>query len=131
MLEARLRLRQEESKAGARRTARGARSHAVLGTPDGAFCKAWHYLDAQWPHLTLFVDDGRVPIDNNNSEQMMRPVAVGRKNWLFAGSIKGGKNAAIFYSVIGSANCSGSHRLNISATCCRGSRRIPIASSTS
>ncbi|MBK6940448.1 MAG: IS66 family transposase [Planctomycetes bacterium] len=78
-----------------------------IATPEGSFFKAWHYLDAQWPHLTLFVEDGRVPIDNNNSEQMMRPVAVGRKNWLFTGSIRGGKNAAIFYSVIGTCKLLG------------------------
>ena len=105
--EARLRLRQEESKPVLAELRAALDRMRGLGTPDGAFYKAWHYLDAQWPHLTLFVDDGRVPIDNNNSEQMMRPVAVGRKNWLFAGSIKGGKNAAIFYSVIGTCKLLG------------------------
>lgn len=78
-----------------------------IQTPEGSLFKAWHYFDAQWPQLTLFVEDGRVPIDNNNSEQMMRPVAVGRKNWLFTGSIKGGKNTAIFYSVIGTCKLLG------------------------
>lgn len=71
---------------------------AVL--PSSEFGKALTYLDGQWLHLVLFVLDGRIPIDNNASERAMRPVAVGRKNWLFTGSLEGGKRAAALYSLI-------------------------------
>jgi len=52
--------------------------------------------------LTRFLDDGRLPIDNGASERAIRAVAVGRKNYLFAGSDAGGKRAAIAYSMLGS-----------------------------
>lgn len=52
--------------------------------------------------LTRFHDDGRLPIDNGASERAIRAVAVGRKNYLFAGSDAGGKRAAIAYSMLGS-----------------------------
>lgn len=47
-----------------------------------------HYLTNQWTALQRFVDDGRLAIDNNRAENPLRIVAVGRKNWLFAGSFK-------------------------------------------
>lgn len=68
--------------------------------PTETLGQALEYLNGQWPHLSLFVDDGEIPIDNNPSERGMRPVALGRKNWLFAGSLQGGKRAALIYSLI-------------------------------
>ena len=50
--------------------------------------------------LRRFLDDGNIEIDNNAAERALRAVAVGRKNWLFAGSDKGGDTAAIFYTLI-------------------------------
>lgn len=47
-----------------------------------------------------FLEDGRVPLHNNSCENAIRPVAVGRKNWLFAGSERGGRAAATIYSLI-------------------------------
>ena len=58
------------------------------------------YAFGQWEWLQTYIHDGRVEIDNNSCERAMRKVAVGRKNWLFAGSVQGGHNAAILYSVI-------------------------------
>src|SRR5579863_2092190 len=53
--------------------------------------------------LTRYRDDGRLEIDNNAAERSLRAVALGRKNWLFAGSDDGGERAAAIYSLIGTA----------------------------
>ena len=53
--------------------------------------------------MTRFVDDGRIEIDNNAAERSLRGIALGRKNYLFAGSDAGGERAAAIYSLIGSA----------------------------
>jgi len=68
--------------------------------PKSPLGEAVQYALARWPALKVFAGDGRVPIDNNSAERAMRKVAVGRKNWLFAGSEAGGKRAAIIYSLI-------------------------------
>jgi hypothetical protein len=57
--------------------------------------------------LTRFLDDGRLEIDNNIAERAMRCVALGRKNWLFAGSKAGGERAAAIYTVIETAKLNG------------------------
>jgi transposase len=66
----------------------------------GSFSKALTYLHNQWPTLVRFLEDGRVPIHNNACEVAIRPVGIGRKNWLFAGSERGGHAAATIYSLI-------------------------------
>lgn len=58
---------------------------------------------SRWPALTRYADDGRIEIDNNAAERALRPVAVGRKNYLFAGSDAGGERAAVIYTLIESA----------------------------
>jgi hypothetical protein len=50
--------------------------------------------------LCRFLDDGRIPIDNNLVENTIRPIAIGRKNWLFAGSPEGARRLAIIYSIV-------------------------------
>ena len=57
--------------------------------------------------LKRFLEDGKIEIDNNAAERALRVVAVGRKNWLFAGSDEGGKAAADIYTVIESAKMNG------------------------
>jgi transposase len=64
---------------------------------------AIRYALTRWGALTRFVDDGRIEIDNNAAERSLRGVALGRKNYLFAGSDTGGERAAAMYSLIGSA----------------------------
>ncbi len=64
---------------------------------------AIRYALARWDALVRFCDDGRVEIDNNVAERALRTVAIGRKNYLFAGSDRGGERAATFYSLIGTA----------------------------
>lgn len=72
----------------------------VPGTP---LAKAIGYMLKQWQDLLVFLDDGRVSPDNNWVEQKVRPIAVGRKAYLFAGSDAGARRAAIAYTIIG--NC--------------------------
>jgi transposase len=64
---------------------------------------AIHYALARWKALTRYRDDGRVEIDNNAAERALRAVALGRKNYLFAGADCGGERAAAMYSLIGTA----------------------------
>ena len=63
--------------------------------------KAFAYLLKQWDALNVYCSNGWVEIDNNIAENALRGVAVGRKNWLFAGSDSGGEHAAVLYSLIG------------------------------
>lgn len=68
---------------------------------------AIRYAVALWPALSRYLDDGRIELDNSAAERALRAVALGRKNYLFAGSDSGGERAAVFYSLIGSAKLSG------------------------
>lgn len=56
-----------------------------------------------WPALKLYCDDGKVEIDNSAAERALRGVAIGRRNYLFAGADRGGERAAAIYSLIGAA----------------------------
>ena len=68
---------------------------------------AIHYALGRWTQLSRYVEDGRLEIDNNAAERALRAVALGRKNYLFAGSDSGGERAAAMYSLIGSAKLNG------------------------
>src|SRR5438445_8981884 len=68
---------------------------------------AIRYALGLWEALTRYCDDGRLEIDNNAAERALRAVALGRKNYLFAGSDAGGERAAAIYSLIGSAKLNG------------------------
>ena len=61
----------------------------------------------RWGALTRFLDDGQLPIDNNWIENQIRPIAIGRNNWLFAGSLRAGQRAAAVMSLIQSAKLNG------------------------
>jgi hypothetical protein len=65
--------------------------------------QAIDYALGRWTQLTRFSSDGRSEVDNNAAERALRAVALGRKNYLFAGSDGGGNNAATIYSLIGTA----------------------------
>lgn len=75
--------------------------------PKSYLGKAIGYADGQWNALIRFAQDGRVSIDNGAVERAIRPVALGRKNYLFAGSEAGARNAAVIYSLMGSCELSG------------------------
>jgi transposase len=68
---------------------------------------AIHYALGRWTQLLRYVHDGRLEIDNNAAERALRAVALGRKNYLFAGSDTGGERAAAMYSLLGSAKLNG------------------------
>jgi hypothetical protein len=65
------------------------------------------YALARWPALVRYCDSGHIEIDNNAAERALRAVALGRKNYLFAGSDAGGERAAAIYSLLGSAKLNG------------------------
>jgi len=73
----------------------------------GDLAKAMRYALGRWPSFTLFLDDARVAIDNNAAERAIRPIAVGRKNFLFAGADAGGEILADAMTVIETAKLSG------------------------
>jgi hypothetical protein len=75
--------------------------------PKSALGDAVSYTRNQWTNLTRFLEDGRLPLDNNASERAVRGVAVGRKNWLFAGGEEGGHRAAALYSIVESCKSAG------------------------
>lgn len=68
---------------------------------------AFRYMRARWTALNRCFDDGRLALDNNPAERALRCVAIGRKNYLFAGSDAGGRRAAAMYSLIESAKLNG------------------------
>jgi hypothetical protein len=76
--------------------------------PNGsATARAIDYSLKRWVALTHYLSDGQVPIDNNWIENQIRPIALGRKNWLFAGSLRAGQRAAAIMSLIQSARLNG------------------------
>jgi transposase len=102
--EARLELRQEVAAAVWAELAEWLDSEAARGAlPKSLLAKATGYLRNQWDGLQTYLTDGRVPIDNNDVEQLMKQVALGRKNWLFVGSVDAGRRAADFLTLVSSA----------------------------
>ena len=75
--------------------------------PSSPLVKAANHALNQWSELCRYLEDGRLRIDNNAVEQQIRPVALGRKNYLFFGSVDGGRRAAILYTVINSCKLAG------------------------
>jgi transposase len=75
--------------------------------PQNLISKAIAYTLNHWKQLTRFLDDGRLPIDNNLVENAIRPVALGRKNWLFAGSPEAAQRMAIIYSLVATCKING------------------------
>jgi hypothetical protein len=76
-------------------------------TDGSATARALDYSLKRWTALTRFAGDGHLPVDNNLIENQIRPIAIGRNNWLFAGSLRAGKRAAAVMSLIQSARMNG------------------------
>ena len=74
--------------------------HHGKGLPKEPLTKALNYLHNHWAALTRFVENGRIPIDNNWSERLLKAVAVGRHNFMFAGSDAGAERSAIFFTFV-------------------------------
>ncbi|TDN57199.1 transposase IS66-like protein [Halothiobacillus neapolitanus] len=73
----------------------------------GALAKAIDYTLKRWPALSRYAETGHLPIDNNPVENAIRPIALGKKNWLFAGSERAGKRAAAIQSLFATAKLNG------------------------
>jgi hypothetical protein len=71
-------------------------------TPKSPIGKALSYSMKRWKELTVFITDGRLEIDNNKIENDIRPIALGRKNYLFAGSHESAQRIAMIYSLLAS-----------------------------
>lgn len=69
--------------------------------------EAWTYLDNQWDRLQHYLHDGALPIDNNLVENLIRPVGLGRKNFLFCGNDDGAERAAVIYTVLATCKIAG------------------------
>ncbi len=102
--EDRLKLRHREAAAvwaSLEEWLRGEAAARVL--PKSKFAQALGYLRNHGEQLQTYLRDGRIPIDNNEVEQLMKQVAIGRKNWLFIGSVAAGERAADFLTLVSSA----------------------------
>lgn len=73
----------------------------------GASAKAMDYTLRRWPSLIRYAETGHLPIDNNPVENCIRPIALGKKNWLFSGSERAGQRAAAIQSLLGTAKLNG------------------------
>ena len=71
--------------------------------PKESMCQAIAYLNNHWVALQVYVSNAHVPIDNNSTEQLMKQVAIGRKNWLFIGSLAAGARTADLMTLVSSA----------------------------
>ena len=105
--EARLALRHERSRRVIDELGRWIAETSRSAPPKSPLGKALHYAANQWTALTRFLEDGRLEIHNNACERALRRIAVGRNNWLFAGSDAGAERAAVIYTVIGTCRLHG------------------------
>jgi hypothetical protein len=99
--EERLKLRQAESQA-IWQAMRDRAEQVVL--PKSELRQAHNYQRNYWTDLTRYLGEPKLPIDNNECEQLMKQAAVGRKNWLFADSVAGGERRAGFPTLTSSAH---------------------------
>lgn len=82
-------------------------AEALVVLPKAPIADAIGYARNQWGALTRFLDDARLKLDNNSAERQLRRVAVGRKNWLFAGSENGAETACVLYSLLATCKLHG------------------------
>lgn len=69
--------------------------------------EAVNYCRNQWPKLVVFLEDGRLELDNNRAERSIKPFVIGRKNWLFANTPRGARVSAVIYSIVETAKENG------------------------
>jgi hypothetical protein len=100
-------LRNEQSRPIMARLHELLRTHRPSLTPASQIAKACDYVLSNWALLTAYLDDGEIEIDNNLVENQIRPLALGRKNWMFAGSPNGAKRASTAYTLIATAKLHG------------------------
>lgn len=103
----RRRIRQEKAKPVADALHAWLTAQRLKVPPGSATAKAIDYSLGRWKALIRYIDSGDLPADNNWVENQIRPIAIGRSNWLFAGSLRAGKRAAAVMSLIHSARVNG------------------------
>ena len=103
----RLRLRQEQALPALLTIRERLRAWGQTALPKSRLGKAVAYTVDNWPMLLRYAADPTLPIDNNAAEQAIRPVAVGRRNWLFMGSERGGAAAAIYMTLVATCRRAG------------------------
>ena len=101
------RLRHERARPETERLAQVLEHLAKDALPKSPLGEAVSYARTLWPSLVRYLDDAALPIDNSAAERAIRAVALGRKNWLFAGGDEGGRRAALFYSIFATCRSSG------------------------
>ena len=79
--------------------------------PKSPIGKAIAYTLSRWKELTIYITDGKLNIDNNSVENCIRPVAIGRKNYMFAGSHEAASRSAMLYSLLGTGKLQGLNQL--------------------
>jgi transposase len=95
--------RQEKSKPILKEFEEWLKDNARKSPPKSLLGKAFTYTLSQWPRLLRYLEDGRLRMDNNLAENVIRPFVVGRKNWLFSGTPDGARASAFFFSIIETA----------------------------
>jgi hypothetical protein len=107
--EQRQQIRQQEAKPILEAMKAYLDEQALVVTPSSLIGKAIAYTLKRWKKLTAYLDDGRIEIDNNLIENAIRPLALGRKNYLFAGNHEAAANIANYYTVFGTCK---KHNIN-------------------
>ena len=105
--EERQRVRQERAKPLLEDIRAWLDTHLPIVPPSSALGKAMNYAHKQWLKLIAYVEDGRLRIDNNLTENAIRPFVIGRKNWLFCDTVAGANASANLYSLIETAKANG------------------------
>jgi transposase len=104
---ARQQLRQQETKPVLKAFEAWLTTVRLTVAPGSGTAKALDYTIRRWPALVRYADSGSFPIDNNPVENSIRPIAIGKKNWLYAGSERAGRRAAAIQSLLGTARLNG------------------------
>jgi transposase len=105
--EERYQLRQKRSRPIIEDIAKWRAESAAKVPPKTYIGKAFTYLENQWKYLIRYLEDGRLEIDNNKVENVIRPFAVGRRNWLFSDTVAGAEASTNLYSLIVTAKANG------------------------
>ena len=106
-IEARTQWRQEKSQPLLDSMHDWLRQTRIMVADGTGLAKAIDHSVKRWPALCRYATDGRLPIDNNPVENIIRPIAIGKKNWLFTGSERAGKRAAAIQTLLGTAKLNG------------------------
>ncbi len=106
-VEERFRIRQLESRPVMDKLKSWLDKQQSLVPPKSLLGRAITYAQNQWKNLARYLDSGLLDIDNNAAERAIKPFVIGRKNWLFAQSVKGARASAILYSLVETAKAKG------------------------